>query len=68
MQPDLRAVHGITLAFRQGHAGNEDLRQAMVHYRALFDRLLDSAPADEPDVVIDVRERERKASAGGSER
>jgi predicted nucleic acid-binding protein len=63
-----RAAHGITLAYRQGHAGTEDLRQAMVHYRALFERLLDTAPADEPDVVIDIREPERKASAGGPER
>ncbi|MGH2545377.1 MAG: hypothetical protein ACRDHJ_00685 [Actinomycetota bacterium] len=40
----------------------------MVHYRALFVRLLDTAPGDEPDVVIDMRGPERKASAGGPER
>jgi hypothetical protein len=55
-----RAAHGITLGYQQGHAGTEDLRQAMVHYRALFERLLEAAPADEgPDVVVDVREEER---------
>jgi hypothetical protein len=55
-----RAAHGITLAYQQGHAGTEDLRQAMVHYRALFDELLETAPTDgEPDVVVDVREEDR---------
>lgn len=55
-----RAGHGITLAYRQGHAGTEDLRQAMVHYRALFQELLETAPTGgEPDVVVDVREEDR---------
>jgi hypothetical protein len=53
-----RAAHGITLAYRQGHAGTEDLRQAMVHYRSLFERLLEAVPVDEPDVVVDIREEE----------
>ncbi|MFL5799436.1 MAG: hypothetical protein ACJ77A_16075 [Actinomycetota bacterium] len=35
-----RAAHGISLANDQGQAGTEDLRQAMVHYRALFQDLL----------------------------
>jgi hypothetical protein len=59
-----RAAHGITLAYQQGHAGTEDLRQAMVHYRSLFEDLLETAPAaddddDETDVVVDVREEDR---------
>jgi hypothetical protein len=55
-----RAAHGITLAYRQGQAGTEDLRQAMVHYRALFEELLETAPADDqPDVAIDVSEEDR---------
>ena len=56
-----RAAHGITLAYQQGHAGTEDLRQAMVHYRSLFEELLESAPSvdDETDVVVDVREEDR---------
>jgi hypothetical protein len=29
---------------REGHANTEDLRQAMVHYRALFDELLADSP------------------------
>jgi FtsZ-interacting cell division protein ZipA len=35
-----RAAHGISLADQQGKASTEDLRQAMVHYRSLFDELL----------------------------
>jgi FtsZ-interacting cell division protein ZipA len=35
-----RAAHAISLANDQGQAGTEDLRQAMVHYRALFQVLL----------------------------
>jgi hypothetical protein len=55
-----RAAHGITMAYRQGQAGTEDLRQAMVHYRALFEELLETAPADDqPDVAIDVSEEDR---------
>jgi type II secretory pathway pseudopilin PulG len=35
-----RAGHRIALAQQGGQAGTEDLRQAMVHYRALFQELL----------------------------
>ena len=49
-----RAGHGIALAHRQGHAGTEDLRQAMVHYRALFEELLEAG--GEPEVIVDVRD------------
>ena len=34
-----RAGHEIALRHRQGEANTEDLRQAMIHYRALFDEL-----------------------------
>lgn len=34
-----RAAHEIALRHEQGRAGTEELRQAMVHYRALFDEL-----------------------------
>lgn len=37
-----RAAHAISLASDHSKASTEDLRQAMVHYRALFDELLDS--------------------------
>ena len=36
-----RAARDIALRHRRGEATTEDLRQAMVHYRALFDELLD---------------------------
>jgi len=39
-----RAAHSISLGAHQGRAGTEQLRQAMVHFRALFDDLL--APGD----------------------
>ena len=35
-----RAAHSISLGAHQGRAGTEQLRQAMVHFRALFDDLL----------------------------
>jgi hypothetical protein len=35
-----RAAHGISLASDHGQATTEDLRQAMVHYRSLFETLL----------------------------
>ena len=42
---DYRAAHAISMANDQGRASTEDLRQAMVHYRSLFERLVE---ADEP--------------------
>jgi hypothetical protein len=40
-----RAAHAIALRHNSGQASTEDLRQAMVHYRSLFNELLeDSIP------------------------
>jgi hypothetical protein len=36
-----RIAHDIAIRDRRGEAGTEDLRKAMVHYRALFDELLE---------------------------
>jgi predicted nucleic acid-binding protein len=36
-----RAAHGISVANERGKASTEDLRTAMVHYRALFEELLE---------------------------
>lgn len=36
-----RSAHRVSLANENGEATTEELREAMVHYRALFDRLLD---------------------------
>ena len=35
-----RAAHEIAMRHRQGRASTEDLRQAMIHYRSLFEDLL----------------------------
>ena len=37
-----RAAHAIYLEQQNGGGGTEDLRQAFVHYRALFDELLET--------------------------
>ena len=42
-----RAAHDIAEQQAQGEAGTEDLRQAIIHYRALFDELLESRMAAE---------------------
>jgi type VI protein secretion system component VasK len=39
-----RAAHAISQAQHNGEISTEDARQAFVHYRALFDRLLGSEP------------------------
>jgi hypothetical protein len=39
-----RAGHRLAARSREREASTEDLRQAMVHYRALFDDLVESAP------------------------
>jgi hypothetical protein len=38
---DYRAAHAVSRQAAQGQASTEDQRQAMVHYRALFDDMLD---------------------------
>jgi hypothetical protein len=37
-----RAAHAIALANQRGQSGTEELRQAFVHYRALFEDLLET--------------------------
>ena len=37
-----RKAHGISLAHERGEASTEDLRQSLVHYRSLFEELLES--------------------------
>jgi hypothetical protein len=41
-----RAAHEIALRHRQGQATTEDLRQAMIYYRSLFDDLLDGRKSE----------------------
>lgn len=38
---DYRAAHAISLANDHGAASTEDLREAMVHYRSLFEQMID---------------------------
>jgi hypothetical protein len=42
------AAHGIALRHKKGEATTEDLRQAMIHYRALFDELISAATPASP--------------------
>ena len=42
-----RAAHEVALKHGRGEAGTEDLRQAMIHYRTLFDELV-----NEPQPVL----------------
>ena len=42
-----RAAHGISLANDHAKATTEDLRQAMVHYRSLFEELLENEPKED---------------------
>jgi hypothetical protein len=44
-----RAAHDIAAAEQQGRANTEDLRRGMVHYRELFDELLEIQPAEMPE-------------------
>lgn len=41
-----RSGHEIALRHERGDAGTEDLRQAMIHYRALFDELIEPERAE----------------------
>ena len=45
-----RAAHAIALSSAGQRAGTEELRQAMVHYRALFEELL-GATVKEPELI-----------------
>jgi hypothetical protein len=43
-----RAGHDIAVRHQQGKAGTEELRQALIHYRALFDELAATEAPSEP--------------------
>lgn len=50
-----RAAHAIAQRLRRGQAGTEDLRKAMLHYRTLFDEMVNPTPAERtPDERRDV--------------
>jgi hypothetical protein len=54
-----RGAHAIYQSQHDGDISTEDARQAFVHYRALFDRLLGS----DPDVDTHVRTNEQERQA-----
>jgi hypothetical protein len=59
-----RAAHAISTRARSGQASTEQLRQSMVHFRALFDDLLtpaDPSPPDDGDQSDNPHETTRKA-------
>ncbi|MFG2756238.1 hypothetical protein [Streptomyces wuyuanensis] len=51
-----RAAHDVGMRNREGRATTEELRGAMVHYRALFQELLGD-PRTSPDPTADTRRR-----------
>ena len=52
---DYREGHAIYLAYDRGDASTEDLRQAMVHYRALFEELLESEDRQDGERMREAR-------------
>jgi hypothetical protein len=53
-----RSAHRISIASREGRATTEDLRQSMVHYRALFAELLEAPAGEARERVVDLREQD----------
>jgi hypothetical protein len=50
-----RAAHRLAEDREHGNSATEDLRQAMIHYRALFDDLLNAGVPREPHRRLEVR-------------
>ena len=46
-----RAAHAVSLANERGLASTDDLRQAFVHYRSLFEELLHSGQSTHKEEV-----------------
>ena len=46
---NFRAAHELAMSEKEGRATTEDMRQAMVYYRELFDELLETQPAAIPE-------------------
>jgi hypothetical protein len=53
-----RAAHAIALRHSRGEASTEDLRKAMVHYRALFEELVNETGARHVETTEVQRRRE----------
>lgn len=50
-----RAAHEVSLLHQRGQADTEAMRQALVHYRALFSELLEVQPEPAPRTVVEER-------------
>jgi hypothetical protein len=59
-----RAAHSIVMRHADGHATTEELRQAMIHYRTLFDELLQ--PGVEPAKVQPIHQNRKAAEERAS--
>ena len=46
-----RAAHEIALRHRRGEATTEDMRNALIYYRSLFDELLQTRPVEQKEVA-----------------
>jgi hypothetical protein len=62
-----RLAHEISTRADRGEASTEDLRQAMQHYRSLFDDLLGDEAADRP-LARDDEQREERLEAEATTR
>ena len=60
---DYRAAHAIAAANDRSEASTEDLRQALVHYRSLFEDLLEDRPGDDAPTEEDRRPDRSTGSA-----
>jgi hypothetical protein len=50
-----RAAHDIALKHERGEADTEALRQAMIHYRSLFEELVNEAKAPEAPAIKAIK-------------
>jgi hypothetical protein len=61
-----RAGHGIVMRHADGHATTEELRQAMIHYRTLFDELLQASINSAPAKVHPINQKRGEAAQRAS--
>jgi hypothetical protein len=65
---EYRAAHGISMANDNGRASTEDLREAMLHYRSLFDELLEAEQVEQVEQVDEASPAEEHAEKAPGER
>lgn len=63
MVDNYRAAHEIALRHRRGEATTEDLRNAMLYYRSLFDELLQPRAVDGRPVLEKTDKRDKREVA-----